>query len=83
MTRTAFLLAAAIMLTGCLTDQAAETDADSIARNVPRNYRATKAAYLRKVLKDPESVRDPEISNVTVVHDMRFGGPSVCVPECT
>ena len=77
MKMTLALAAVALAVAGCGTT--AESEADTIARNVPANYRAAAAAYLRNTLTDLDSVRDPEISSVTVG---RFNSLSLVPAEC-
>ncbi len=76
----AFALLATVALSGCQT-RSQESD-QALASQVPENYRSQVAAYFRKTLKDPYSVRDAEISSPTSVFVGLINGgslPGVCV----
>lgn len=72
--RIAAVGATALAVAGC---QTTGQGAQDLAAQIPTNYRAQIAAYLKQTLKDPYSVWDAEISEPTTL----FGGdvPGVCV----
>jgi hypothetical protein len=68
------------LLGGCQTAKGPEGQA--LEAQVPANYRAQVAAYLRKTLKDPYTVRDAEISAPTTIFVGLVNGgsaPGVCL----
>ena len=74
------LLIAALSLAGCaVTGTETMTKADADAQRVndmPDNYRQLVAAELHKTLKDPYSIRDPEITQPLRTIKQ---GTSICV----
>jgi hypothetical protein len=79
-TNTAFIPLLIVALSGCQSTNGQGRQA--LVELVPANYRGLVAAYLRKTLKDPYSVRDAEISGPTDIFVGLINGgtaPGVCV----